>query len=832
MAERISLMIDNQTVSVPAGTLVVDAAKLIGIDIPVFCYHPKMEPAGMCRMCLVEIGRPVRDRATGELIKDENGMVKVAFGTKLETACTAPVSEGMVVRTTTPEVSEARKSMLEFLLTSHPLDCPICDKGGECPLQNLTMRYGPGVSQFDYDDKKHLAKHVPLGELIILDRERCIQCGRCVRFQHEIVDDPVLHFHERGRSLEIQTSSKPGFDSIFSGNTTDICPVGALTTIDFRFRARPWELKQVASICTQCPVGCNTTINLRREAKSGGDPVIKRIMPRQNEQVNEIWLCDKGRLGYHFVESKRRITQPLVRKDGELVPASWEEAYQRVEDQLRIESTRLVTLAGGRLANEDLFNISQLTESKQGKPVLYSQMAGGDLTSQIGLSAGSNLGEMGKGDVILVIASDLHQEAPIWWLRVKQAVERGAVLIVAAGRPTRLEKYATHVLRYKYGEEAATLAAFARSTDVNSGNRASVEAFAAAENGVIFYGSDGLGLSGSEHLAKACARLIVDHKFYGRRNNGLIAVWEAANTQGAWDMGFRPDRNLKGTLREADLLLVAAADPAGDDPALAKAVQEADFVVVFELFMTATAQLADVVFPVLAQPEREGSFTSGERRVQRFNRAIWRQDGPRVDFEISGHIARQMGLNLEEKSPVLVMNQIASRVTAYSPVSYTTMSAVKEQWPIIGRADLYYGGTSYDNKDGLGVQLHSAADRGEELSLGALIVTDSPAETSAGIRVVPINALYDRGQMLQDTIQLALRLAPQALLIHPQMAAALGVQDGEIVLVSTAQWELEYAIWVNETVPEDVAVVARSNGLPVQTPLFVQIQRLRKGEGD
>lgn len=832
MAERISLLIDNQTVSVPTGTLVVDAAKLVGIDIPVFCHHPKMEPVGMCRLCLVEIGRPVRDRTSGELVKDETGAVKVAFSGKLETSCTTQVSEGMVVKTTTPEVSEARNSMLEFLLTSHPLDCPICDKGGECPLQNLTLRYGPGISQFPYDDKKHLAKELPLGELIILDRERCIQCGRCVRFQHEIVDDPVLQFRARGRSMEIQTNSDPGFDSIFSGNTTDVCPVGALTTVDFRFGARPWELRQVASICTQCPVGCNITINLRREVKSGGGATIKRIMPRQNEQVNEIWICDKGRLGHHFVESERRLTQPLIRKDGELVPASWEEAYQLVEDQLRAENTRLVTLAGGRLANEDLFNLFQLTDSKRGKPVLYSQMAGGDLTAQIGLSAGSNLGEMGKGSVILVIASDLHQEAPIWWLRVKQAVKRGATLIVAGARPTRLEKYATHVLRYKYGEEAAVLAAFSHSSDVNNENRAAVEALSAAEDGVIFYGSDGLGLTGSEHLAKACARLIVDHKFYGRKNNGLIAVWDAANTQGAWDMGFRPDRNLKGTLREADLLLVAAADPAGDDPAFAKAVQEADFVVVFELFMTVTAQLADVVFPVLAQPEREGSFTSGERRAQRFNRVIERRDGPRPDYEISGHIARLMGLNLEEKSPVLVMNQIASKVPAYSEVSYTTMSAVSPQWPIIGRADMYYGGTSYDNKEGLGVSLPSAADRGEELSLGALIFTDSPAETSAGLRLIPVTALYDRGQMLQDTIQLALRLAPQALLMHPVTAAVYGVQDGEMVQVSTSQWEMEYSILVNDSLPEDVALVTRSNGLPVQAPIFVQIQRQRKGEGD
>jgi NADH-quinone oxidoreductase subunit G len=201
----------------------------------------------------------------------------------------------MEVRGFTENVRRARKDILEFLLTSPPLDCPICDKGGECPLQNLTMDFGPGKSRYIYDEKMHLAKQKPLGELIFLDQERCIQCGRCVRFQDEIVDDPVIGFAQRGRSLQIVSFSEPGFDSYFSGNTTDICPVGALTTADFRFGARPWELNAAASICQQCPVGCNLTLNVRREEKTGGAFVVKRVMPRQNEWVNEIWICDKGR---------------------------------------------------------------------------------------------------------------------------------------------------------------------------------------------------------------------------------------------------------------------------------------------------------------------------------------------------------------------------------------------------------------------------------------------------------------------------------------------------------------------------------------------------------
>src|SRR3990170_3053558 len=285
----------------------------------------------------------------------------------------------MVVRGYTDNVKQARDEILEFLLTSHPLDCPICDKGGECPLQNLTMNFGPGISRYIYDEKKRLAKQVPLGDLIVLDRERCIQCARCTRFQDEAADDPVIGFYQRGRSLEIVTFSEPGFDSYWSGNTTDICPVGALTTVDFRFGARPWELRSEASLCTHCPVNCNITLNTRREAKDGGRYVVKRVMPRQNEWVNEIWLCDKGRFAYHYTEAKERLTQPLLRQNGELVPASWDEALNRVAEGLKTAGKGALTLASGRLSNEDLFNLRILTEALDGKAIQYTNLAGGGL---------------------------------------------------------------------------------------------------------------------------------------------------------------------------------------------------------------------------------------------------------------------------------------------------------------------------------------------------------------------------------------------------------------------------------------------------------------------
>jgi NADH-quinone oxidoreductase subunit G len=825
MADMVTLKIDQQIVMVPAGTLIVNAARKAGINIPVFCYHPKMEPVGMCRMCLVEVGYPQRDRVTGELVKNEDGTTKISFAPKLETGCTTPVVEGMEVRTTTEKSNEGRKAILEFILTSHPLDCPICDKGGECALQDLTMLHGPGKSRFIYDDKKLFAKHVPLGEMILLDRERCIQCGLCVRFQHEVVDDPVLHFYQRGRSLEIRTYSEPGFDSIFSGNTTDICPVGALTTVDFHFAARPWEMERDPSICAHCAVGCNLIYNIRREAKSGGKTVIKRAMPRQNEFVNELWLCDKGRLGYHYVAAAERLTQPLLRKDEKLVPVSWEEAYQRVEDKLRAEQVRLVTLAGGRLTNEDLFNFHQLNQSQNGKAVLYSQMAGGDLTAQIGLGKGSNFSDMGKGTAILVVASDLHEEAPLWWLRVKQAAQRGATLIVANARATRLDKFANHVLRYEYGQEASAINALLDGKGKDEFEQAA-KAFSEAENGLVIYGSDGLGLNGSEQLVKACAKLLVERGYYGKPNNGLLAVWDKPNMQGAWDMGFHPDRNLKGTLREADVAIIAAADPAGDNPILAQALDETDFVVVFEMFMTETAKMADVVFPVQAQIEREGTYTSGERRVQRFDIVLHHIEGPKPDYQIAAQLGRLMGLSTEDRSPVLVMNKINEKVKGYEEITYSHLAERAEQWPLISRADSYYAGTGYENEYGVGMQISSSADRGEELSLGTLILVEPQEEVATGIKVVPVTALYDHGQLIQPSQILAKRLTPQVLLMHPVLSKKYQLQDGDQIKVKVAGNEIVSGVKLDADVPQDVALVARSNGFPISSPVFVQIQRL------
>jgi NADH-quinone oxidoreductase subunit G len=822
MSDLVTLTIDGVEVTVPKGTVVVDAAKKIGNDIPVFCYHPKLEPVGMCRMCLVEIGVPVIDRATGQPALNEDGSPKLNFGKGLQTGCTVQVSPGMVVRTATVPVQDAREDIIEFILTSHPLDCPICDKGGECPLQNLTMAFGKGTSRMVFSDKLKLDKHVPLGDLIYLDRERCIQCGRCVRFQSDLVDDPVLEFHNRGRRLEIVTFSDPGFDSYWSGNTTDICPVGALTTSDFRFGARPWELTPVASICTHCPVGCNTTISTRREAMAGGRNVIKRIMPRQNEMVNEIWICDKGRFVHHYADSPQRVTQPLVRKDGVLSPVSWNDALDFVAGRLQMSKGAVAGVAGGHLSNEDLYLFQHLLRQGLGSAdidLANPRVAGGDVVAQVGLSRGSNLSDLGPGDAIVVVAADLHEQAPVWWMRIKQATERGAALVVLNARPTRLDKFARLILPYRPGDAVNLVRQIVSRAHVDTANApedaiaTAADTLMSANNLVAFYGAEGLSYDDSDAIARLLANLLLlkngDGAHAGRPNNGLVAVWPEANTQGAWDMGIHPAYGpgyapLATPGRDAraiyagvadgrtKALYVLGADPVGDG--LLDGRGKLDFLVVQELFLTETAQLADVVLPAQSWAEREGTFTNGERRVQRYYPAIQPLGDARADWLILGQLGERVGLGKPPFAASLVFRDLAKAVAPYSGMDYRTLAYVEEQWPIIGRDDMYYGGTSYSNTAGLGQQWAVAAESGEVEAFDAPAVAQEMgaggANTARGeLTIMQIPALYALDTLTSQTAMLADRIAEPVLFLNPADAASLGLAEGDAVVVTAGGQE-------------------------------------------
>jgi NADH-quinone oxidoreductase subunit G len=800
MTDLVRLFVDGVEHKVPKGANLVDAAKLIGNDIPVFCYHPKLSPVGMCRMCLVDLGNAQIVKETGEFQKDDKGELAIRWFPKLQTACTTFVTDGMAIRTNTQQVTEARDDIIEFLLTSHPLDCPICDKGGECPLQNLTMRHGAGTSRFTYEEKMRLDKHYPLGDLIFLDRERCIQCARCTRFQEELVGDAVLGFHERGRRLQIVTTSTPEFDTYFSGNTTDICPVGALTTADFRFGARPWELTEVPSICPHCPVGCNISATTRLDRDAGGKTIVKRIMPRQNEEVNEIWICDKGRFGHHHSRSNDRLTQPMLRKDGTLVPATWDQAYAAIAQQINMSEASVAAIAGPMLSNEDLWELRRLVNATGGTQlgVWPYHMTGADLTAQVGVGTGTNLKDLGKGTTIVVVASDIEEEAPVWYLRIKAARDRGARVISVNPRQTELDRWVRKADRHIYalGEAVAAVNAL----DLGD-----------AQNVIILVGGEGLDRANHGAVMKAAAQKLVATGHYGKPNNGLLAVWAGANTQGAFDLGYTSEATEAILSSRPKVLFLADADPVGED-ALNTNLLSSGFTVAIEMFMTPTAAAADVVLPRQAFAERDGSFTNGERRVQRFYTAQQPINGTLPDWRIFATLLRTLNGTRIKLSASAVMQEITQNVPSYANATYPKLAEVKPQFPDVGGVDLYYGGTAYNNQGGLGVQWSTSSEQGFAPSIDAVALNPQPLppRQAGELLIVPVKELYDRQPEFAASLHLmATHIDAPYIALNEQEAASRSLTNGEAVAVNYAGTTAQVSVRIDNTVPAGTALIGR-----------------------
>jgi NADH-quinone oxidoreductase subunit G len=861
----VTLSIDGRQVTVPEGTLIVEAARQIGIEIPVFCYHPKLESVGMCRMCLVMVGTPMVNRATGQAQLDDAGKPVIRWFPKPQTACTMPVSEGMVVISESEEVAADRKAVLEFLLTSHPLDCPICDKGGECPLQDLTYRHGPGVSRFDYGSKHHAAKRYPLGDLIVLDQERCVLCARCTRFQDEIAHDPVLAIENRGRDAMIVSYSNPVFDSHYSGNTTDICPVGALTSRDFRFRARPWELTNLPSLCNHCGVGCNTVLSTRQSE-------IARVMPRQNETVNEIWICDKGRFGHQFNGSPYRLTTPLVRRDGKLVEASWDQALQHVAQHLaaikEAHSPQAIGgIAGPRLPNEDLYLFQKFLREIIGTHNLDHRVGlnatfEDDTVYSVGVGTGTDLGRVGRDTAILVLGSDLDQEAPILYLRVAGAARHGAALINAGGRPTKLDRQATQTLRYRYGTASHLLLGMlhvilganltgneivphrvsgldemkakvsdwtpervAEITGVPADDiSAAAHAFGAAKNGVVLYGPEA---GNDPALRQAVANLATLTGFVGRSNNGVIAVLPHANSRGAADLGVVPYR-LPGYLpvdepglsaREmlgggVQALLILAADPLAE----ASRPEDLDFLVVQELFLTETAQQADVVLPAAAIAERDGTFTNLERWVQRFDPALPVPGLARPDWTIIRQLAVLLGADWAYASVGGVLAEMAHTIPLYAGMSYEQLA---RPVPLSRRMSHYiYAGMSFQAEVREGIQWPTRAeDESLALELG-WIDPPAPSTEDDGFTLVSPRVLYDGGKLLGQAEILGTRLVQPHVAIARSDAMTLGVSHGDHLQVAVDGRSVTLPAHVNGAVPGGVVAVPRNlKGAPAESLL-------------
>ncbi len=876
----VTMIIDGQSVTVPAGTNVVDAARSVATAIPVFCYHPKMQPVGMCRMCMVEVYTPRMDPATRQPVIGADGKPELALvGNKLQAGCMTPVTPGMVVKTVTDKVKFAQKGQLEFLLTSHPLDCPVCDKGGECPLQNLTMQWGPGNSRYDYSDKVHFEKPIPLGDLIYLDRERCILCARCVRFQDEIAGDPVLGFDNRGRSWEIISKSDPQFDSKFSGNTTDICPVGALTSSDFRFKARAWELRSVPSICPHCPVGCDISLDMRYND-------LMRVMPRENDFVNEIWTCDKGRYGMRYFGSPDRLKAPMIRRDNQWAQVTWDEALQFIADKLTLirasaGASALAGLAGAQLPNEDLFLFQKLFREVLGSNnidhrngTLDESTELDDLPRQFGVGAGTNLMTLGKGTAVLVVGADPEEEAPLYVLRLRGIATRGGELNVINPFPTKLDRFATRVAhprvgtgpqlvlamlkviaedRLLSGEFTArlrgapellqqlgrlTLADLVETTGVAEDSiRAIAQSFAKAENGIIVYGRTALSVGSA--LAQALANLALLTGKVGRANSGLIGLSPAGNGRGALDMGVRPDAGPGGAAASAGLsaremwtaaaegklrgMYIAGLNPAKSSPAIAAALNQLEFLVVQDLFLTETAQLADVVLPAASFAEREGSFTNAERRVQHFLQARRPEGDAPPDWLVFQDLARTVQ-SFTPSTPVVaepkrnakarvaattavaiaappttwdyvvasdIAEEIGRTVRGYSRATYSSLELTRKSWGRQSNEAFYYDGTSYENTEGVGVQIPAVAeDPKSTFALLSPILNVPTADERFSLTLLTPTRAYNGGEWMRGS-KLLSRVAPAHAILSMADAQRLGVGMGEKVRIESAAGALE-----------------------------------------
>jgi NADH-quinone oxidoreductase chain G len=390
--ETVKLTIDGVEVEAPKGMLLIEAAKLVGFEIPVFCYEERLKPVGACRMCLVQIEKLPR----------------------LQTACTTPVAADMVVHTITDDVKFAQNGVLELLLANHPLDCPICDKGGECPLQDNTFGYGPGVSRFT-EEKRHKEKAYPLGPEIVLDRERCIMCYRCVRFHQEIPGDEALAAVERGADSEIATLGGEPYTSIFAGNTIELCPVGALTSRSYRFKARPWDLVRTPSICSGCAVGCNIEVHSRTET-------VLRLWSRRNRAVDDGWLCDRGRFETLPTPPECRPMRPMVRRGDTLAASTWDEALARAGEVL---STGAGVLASQRLSNEAFWILQRLSPRMPG--ALWPPA--GEIWPVQG-----NIQNLLRCKSIVLVGLDAWEDLPVLALWVRRAVVAGARLTVLGDR--------------------------------------------------------------------------------------------------------------------------------------------------------------------------------------------------------------------------------------------------------------------------------------------------------------------------------------------------------------------------------------------------------------
>jgi formate dehydrogenase alpha subunit len=721
----VTLTIDGKQVTVEEGTTILKAAEKLGIEIPTFCYHDKLEAVGACRMCLVEV----------EKIE------------KLQVACATTVTEGMVVRTNTPKVKAARKGVLEFLLINHPLDCPVCDKGGECELQNLVFKYGTDKSRYTEEkrrfvvDAKSRYDDLSVGSQVTRNMNRCILCRKCVRFLNEIAAETDLGTFGRASKSEINILPDIPVDNPYSGNTVEICPVGALTSKSFRYKVRVWELLATSSICSLCGDGCNIKIWSK-------DNKIYRITSRRNDAVDEGFLCDRGRFGFDFVDHPDRLKQPLVRNDGELTPAEWEGAVKltatklnKAKDQYGTDA--LTGIGSSGLTNEDNYlfqkfcRIALGTNNIDHRVSSKNPLPSPDLGKHrhfLGMT--NSIGDIEKVKLLFVFGCDLEKEHPIINLRAIKSVRKGNSLFLANPASTRLNRLAQDELVYQKGSEGAVLNSLLHEL----GDRGQGPADSDKTTGIAAEKIANLArnLKDAESLMVLCGKQIADHPdgakligklndllhltgHQGKENRGVNILWADGNSQGALDCGILPDKlpgyvdvsdntsrrrveevwqseipykaglNFKQILEAAHqgkikVMYIAGADPVSqypDSDYVREALKRLDFLMVQDISLTETAKLAHVVLPGTSFAEKDGTFTNIERRVQRLHRAFDPAGSCKHDWHIICMLAQMMGNDFNYTSSAQVFDEMVKVSPVLSGLSWRELGETGKQWKVV-----------------------------------------------------------------------------------------------------------------------------------------------------
>ena len=808
MSDWITITIDGKEIKAKKGELLTAAAKRGGIEIPVFCSHPKLDPLGACRMCLVE--------------------AETRRGKALITACTTPVNDGAVYYYNSERARDARRGTLELILINHPLDCPICDKGGECPLQDQTLEHGPGHSHF-WEEKTHKTKHYPLSDLIMLDQERCIVCWRCIRYLQEWEDKPQLGLFHRGGKTVIDKFPAGKFDVATSGSVIDICPVGALTNRLSRFSYRPWELDKTDSICTHCGQGCNLRIDSRSHR-------LRRNVARENPAVNDEWICDKGRFATGFSYHPERLQQPLARMNGKLEPVSWQEAIQQIVAGLQNVSKEfgpeaVGALGSAKLSNEANYLLGKFMRGMVGSNNVDYREGSAVLADPRGLPA---LGDVHDADLIVLMGADPSEEMPVLANFIKRAAKRrGVKLIIVHPRRIELSRYPGIHLAPMPGQEVDLFDALTRASLQAGGEaipgwlpaedaawntedvREAGQWLARAQKPFIVYGADYAWGFGARDIVTALSNWAVA----AGHDDRLGFLQAQANAQGAGDVGLLPNQ-LPGRRSLSDdearsaiealwqtrlprqpglgyggmmaaaasghfkAMIIMGADPVGEKPSDAAALDKLEFLVVQDLFLTETAIRADVVLPAASYVESEGSFTNTERRLQRAPRAVKPMAKSVPDWAILMHLAQaywgELPASWQTLTIAAVFAEITQAVPQYAGMSWENMGAEGRQWQWSALA--------------VGRELRSH-DPGFD-----------PTDRKYPFHLIIGNQLWDQGTTFAATTEMA-HLGVMAARLHPSDAVRLQVTDGDRIRMHSGTGEITAPVVLDDSIsPNSVFV--------------------------